>query len=609
VRLEDNRDRSWLGVVDDDDGRRAGFGELGDENRQMVGESLPAGRYEGRKTRAYIVFMENISHHHAELSDTELVSEARRLAVDEHEATVRLVSLLAVLDERRCYLAEGYGSTFGFCVRVLGLSEYAAFHRIKAARTVRRFPAVLERFASGALTLEAVRLLTPHLTFENHVGLLDAAAGKSKRGIEKLLAVLFPRPDVPAKVRKLPARRADAVASADEAGVRAFPPPASSDVYTTGFLADADESQAERREGAAVAAASRDGEPATIACSATSAAPLVLSDGRLVVRNALPNEEGRLVPLQGVTQVGITLAPSSSLDEAVAATLSATPPVPAVQCARHRAVVEPLAAERYRVQLTISGETHEKLRRAQDLLRHQVPDGDLATLFDRAITLLVSDLERKKCAMVSRPREESKSAQRRSGSKSIESRAPDTAPRGSEHSKSKLASDAGGPTSKPDADVPAKSSCDSDESPKAPPESIKDPPAGVKAPPTEPKRRGASGNGKRPATAISRHIPSHVKRRVWRRDQGRCGFFGNDGRCEETGMLEFHHVIPHAVGGEATARTIGLRCRSHNHHEAAIFFGRDHSHLIPKKPGDALPECPTGAGTSSSDAAVSSAAG
>jgi hypothetical protein len=168
--------------------------------------------------------MENISSHHAELSDSQLVSEAKRLAVDEHEATVRLVSLLAVLDERRCYLAEGYGSTFSFCVRALGLSEYAAFHRIKAARTVRRFAVVLERLSSGALTLEAVRLLAPHLTVENHVRLLDAAAGKSKRRIEKMLAVLFPRPDVPARVRKLPVPRVDAVASADETGVRALSP-------------------------------------------------------------------------------------------------------------------------------------------------------------------------------------------------------------------------------------------------------------------------------------------------------------------------------------------------------------------------------------------------
>jgi hypothetical protein len=59
-------------------------------------------------------------------------------------------------------------------------------------------------------------------------------------------------------------------------------------------------------------------------------------------------------------------------------------------------VVAPLAPERYKVQLTISGETHVKLRRAQNLLRHVVPTGDPAAIFDRALTLLVADLERRK---------------------------------------------------------------------------------------------------------------------------------------------------------------------------------------------------------------------
>ena len=68
-------------------------------------------------------------------------------------------------------------------------------------------------------------------------------------------------------------------------------------------------------------------------------------------------------------------------------------------------VVAPLAPERYKVQLTISGETHAKLRRAQDLLRHAVPNGDPAAIFDRALTLLVADLERRKLGCVARPRQ------------------------------------------------------------------------------------------------------------------------------------------------------------------------------------------------------------
>jgi hypothetical protein len=67
-------------------------------------------------------------------------------------------------------------------------------------------------------------------------------------------------------------------------------------------------------------------------------------------------------------------------------------------------VVRPLAAERYEIRFTASAETLEKLRAAQDLLGHAVPSGDLAQVFDRALTLLVADLTRKKFATRSRPR-------------------------------------------------------------------------------------------------------------------------------------------------------------------------------------------------------------
>jgi len=63
-----------------------------------------------------------------------------------------------------------------------------------------------------------------------------------------------------------------------------------------------------------------------------------------------------------------------------------------------------LAPERYKVQFTISRETQEKLRRVQALSRHAVPSGDPAEIFDRALTLLLQDLERRRCAAVTSPR-------------------------------------------------------------------------------------------------------------------------------------------------------------------------------------------------------------
>ena len=70
-----------------------------------------------------------------------------------------------------------------------------------------------------------------------------------------------------------------------------------------------------------------------------------------------------------------------------------------------RATVAPLSADTYKLQVTISATTHDKLRRVRDLLRHSIPTGDLTEILDRALTLLLQDLERRRCATVARPRE------------------------------------------------------------------------------------------------------------------------------------------------------------------------------------------------------------
>ena len=70
----------------------------------------------------------------------------------------------------------------------------------------------------------------------------------------------------------------------------------------------------------------------------------------------------------------------------------------------------------------------------------------------------------------------------------------------------------------------------------------------------------------------SRHIPSAVKRTVWRRDAGQCAFAGVEGRCAERGFLEFHHVVPYADHGAATIENIELRCRAHNRYHADEVF-------------------------------------
>ena len=69
-----------------------------------------------------------------------------------------------------------------------------------------------------------------------------------------------------------------------------------------------------------------------------------------------------------------------------------------------RPVIEPLAADRYLIKFTAGAAMLAKLRYAQDLLRHAVPSGDAAEIFDRALTTLVKDLEKQKFAATDRPR-------------------------------------------------------------------------------------------------------------------------------------------------------------------------------------------------------------
>jgi hypothetical protein len=240
------------------------------------------------------------------LSDRDLLARLDALAGRERETSAELVAHRAALDSRpSLYAAEGYGSLFSYCTQALRLSEDAACRRIEAARACRRFPVILDRLASGEVTLTAVRLLGRHLTPENHQAVLAKAARRSRSQIEALVAELAPQPDVPTSVRKLPTLPVAAPSSTPVSGAPSVPP--------------------------------------------------------------------------------------------VAPPPAAFAPVP-------RPIVQPTAPERYRVQFTISEQTHEKLRRLQALLRREIPDGDPGAIFDRAITLRLEKVQKKKLAAVAKPR-------------------------------------------------------------------------------------------------------------------------------------------------------------------------------------------------------------
>jgi len=75
-------------------------------------------------------------------------------------------------------------------------------------------------------------------------------------------------------------------------------------------------------------------------------------------------------------------------------------PLPALAPRRdeRRAVIAPLAEDTFKFQFTASRACREKLRQAQDLLRHRIPDGDLATIFERALDLLIEHVKKQRFA-------------------------------------------------------------------------------------------------------------------------------------------------------------------------------------------------------------------
>jgi hypothetical protein len=130
----------------------------------------------------------------------------------------------------------------------------------------------------------------------------------------------------------------------------------------------------------------------------------------------LPDVAATIRKLPARSEPAAQLAARSSRPQSRDAVGATTPPpVPASDIVEvpaaarpsraQRAVVAPLAPERFKVQLTVSRETHDRLRRAQDLLRHSIPNGDPAEIFDRALTLLIEHLERTRLGSAKRPRQ------------------------------------------------------------------------------------------------------------------------------------------------------------------------------------------------------------
>ena len=223
----------------------------------------------------------------------------------------------------------------------------------------------------------------------------------------------------------------------------------------------------------------------------------------------------------------------------------------------------PLSTDTYKIEFTAGEPLHEKLGQARELLRHRVPDGDLATVFERALDALLPRLRKERFAEVSNPRKPGK----RSAERSPQNELPRHA-------------------------CGEERTCEGSD------------PADEPAPVT--RTSSDTAGAKR-----SRHIPAEVKRQVAERDGHRCTYTDATGRrCQERGLVQFHHVHPFGKDGAHEVDNLTLRCRAHNAEAARHDYGeqvmerwrdRGEGASAPTVPGDSWPP----PGTAAKDGAAS----
>jgi len=160
------------------------------------------------------------------LDKDNLLRDFSALVEKDRRDTATLLAYIAEIDQRKLYLEHAYPSMFAFCTKRFRMSEAVAARRIRAGRATCRFPCILGMVARGELHLSGIHQLAGHLTDENHREVLHRAKHKSMREIEKLVAEVSPKPDVPTLIRALPIKKSDEALPIDTVqGTPSTPPP------------------------------------------------------------------------------------------------------------------------------------------------------------------------------------------------------------------------------------------------------------------------------------------------------------------------------------------------------------------------------------------------
>ena len=107
------------------------------------------------------------------MDDDTLAAVVSTLAAHIHAATGRLLALIAELDRREVWSAQGALSCAHWLSWSRGIDTHAAREKVRVARALTGLPPLSEAIAQGELGYSKVRALTRIATPENEADLLD----------------------------------------------------------------------------------------------------------------------------------------------------------------------------------------------------------------------------------------------------------------------------------------------------------------------------------------------------------------------------------------------------------------------------------------------------
>jgi hypothetical protein len=329
----------------------------------------------------------------------------RRLVRTDQVLTARLLVHLGEVDARGLYREHAFHSMFAYAVEELHMSEAEAYLRIQTARLGRDFPLILRMLAKGELHLTAIKLVGPHLTRGNHVQVLERARFKGKREIELLVAELAPRPDTPSVMRKLPermpTRTSPAVqqkSAAPAAEIRNRELAAQANVGATTVERNADGIDQKPTHQLSVALSDdRCGVP-LVQLDVSVVAAGKSRDGcrELSPQACVAATDDRSRAQFAQTHVAAAVDRTQGDGDREHFQLKAQP--------TRTWSTTPLRPGRYEIKFTTGQAMQGKLEQLQNLLRHQVPDGNIALILERAADLLLEETMKQRFAQNTRRR-------------------------------------------------------------------------------------------------------------------------------------------------------------------------------------------------------------